>query len=73
MSPGGPVTPRSTYGRANWLFLRVLGLVYLFAFWSLGTQILGLIGGGGILPARQYLDSARAVLGKAACSRRSRG
>jgi hypothetical protein len=42
---------RPTYARATWLFLRLLGLTYLLAFWSLHAQILGLIGHAGILPA----------------------
>jgi hypothetical protein len=50
---------RPTYARATWLFLRLLGLTYLLAFWSLHTQILGLIGQGGILPAGDYMDRAR--------------
>ena len=41
----------STYALARWWFLRLLGLVYLVAFWSLATQILGLVGHNGILPA----------------------
>ena len=53
----------STYARATWLFLRVLGIVYLIAFWSLGAQIRGLIGHDGILPADLYMDSARALPG----------
>ena len=54
------VTP--TYARARWVFLRLLGVVYLEAFWSLGTQIVGLIGHDGILPARLYMESARAFV-----------
>ena len=60
------MTQPSTYARASWLFLRLLGLVYLFAFWSLAREVLGLIGDGGILPAHQYMDGARAVLTDAA-------
>src|SRR5438093_3585546 len=41
------------------MFLRLLGFVYLLAFWSLSTQIIGLVGDHGILPARQYMDAAR--------------
>jgi hypothetical protein len=48
-----------TTARANWIFLRVLGLVYVVAFWSLSRQIDGLIGSTGILPAHAYMDSAR--------------
>jgi len=40
-------------------FLRILGLVYLIAFVSFGTQAAGLIGSHGILPVREYLDAAR--------------
>ncbi|MDB6175848.1 MAG: hypothetical protein JWL59_5159 [Chthoniobacteraceae bacterium] len=48
---------------SRWLFLRVLGLVYLIAFVSLAIQILGLVGERGILPARQFFDAAGAQLG----------
>jgi len=37
----------STYAVARWSFLRLLGVVYLAAFWSLGIQILGLVGRDG--------------------------
>ncbi len=37
------------------LFLRLVGVVYLSAFVSLGVQILGLVGSGGILPASPIL------------------
>jgi hypothetical protein len=40
-----------TYVLASWLFLRLLGLIYLTAFVSLATQIRGLVGRKGILPA----------------------
>jgi hypothetical protein len=52
----------STYARANWAFLRLLGLVYLVAFVSLATQIVGLVGHDGILPASLYMDQAREAL-----------
>jgi hypothetical protein len=57
-----PMAP-PTYARAAWLFLRVLGIVYLIAFWSLGVQILGLIGQDGILPADRYMAAARELPG----------
>src|SRR5438067_472379 len=47
-----------TYGRAAWLFLRLLGIVYLAAFWSFGVQVRGLIGHDGILPAATLMTSA---------------
>jgi len=51
-----------TAARANWVFLRVLGLVYVAAFWSLAAQVTGLIGANGILPAHAYMDGARAFV-----------
>jgi hypothetical protein len=48
-----------TYATATWLFLRLLGVVYLFAFWSLALQARGLIGHDGILPADQFMVAAR--------------
>ncbi|HZR19306.1 MAG TPA: lipase maturation factor family protein [Verrucomicrobiae bacterium] len=44
-----------SYSLAVWLFLRLLGLIYLAAFLSLGIQIRGLLGRGGLLPARELL------------------
>jgi hypothetical protein len=44
-----------TYALAGWLFLRLLGLVYLIAFASLAIQIKGLAGREGILPAAEML------------------
>ncbi len=40
------------------LFLRLLALVYLFAFASLVPQIAGLVGPEGILPFRELLEAA---------------
>ena len=48
----------ATYALANGVFLRLLGVVYLVAFWSLAVQIRGLIGAEGILPAREYMAAA---------------
>jgi hypothetical protein len=58
--PGSPVASQPGAGQpgyflARWIFLRLLGVVYLAAFLSLWVQILGLIGSRGILPAREYL------------------
>jgi len=44
-----------SYGLVRSIFLRFLGVIYLSAFVSLGTQINGLIGRNGIEPADQYL------------------
>jgi hypothetical protein len=38
-----------------WVFSRWMALIYLAAFWSLAVQILGLIGGHGILPVGDFL------------------
>ncbi|MFM8444888.1 MAG: lipase maturation factor family protein, partial [Methylococcus sp.] len=51
------------------LFLRLLGLIYLAAFVSLGVQIEGLIGQAGILPLTDYLEHARMALGVSAYGR----
>jgi predicted DCC family thiol-disulfide oxidoreductase YuxK len=52
-----------TFGIANWLFLRTLGAVYLFAFASFAAQAAGLIGSHGISPAADYLHSLREYYG----------
>src|SRR5258708_39781816 len=39
----------------RWIFLRALGLIYYWAFFSLVFQIRGLMGPHGILPAGEYL------------------
>src|SRR5208283_311053 len=46
---------RPSFCFASWLFLRLLAAVYFFAFLSLATQILGLLGHNGILPAKDFL------------------
>lgn len=50
---------RPDYFITRWLFLRALGLVYLVAFLSLGSQISGLIGHNGILPVDNFMSSIR--------------
>ena len=51
-----------TAARANWLFLRLLGVVYVAAFWSLAVQVTGIIGADGILPAHAYMNAARSFV-----------
>jgi hypothetical protein len=46
---------------ARWIFLRLLGVVYLSAFLSFGFQVQGLIGGQGILPAARYLQQIEEI------------
>jgi predicted DCC family thiol-disulfide oxidoreductase YuxK len=50
---------RSEYHLTRWLFLRVLGLIYLAAFLSLWTQIDGLVGTNGILPVARWTEHVR--------------
>src|SRR5256885_2007229 len=45
----------TTYALAGWVFLRVLGLIYMIAFVSLAMQIKGLVGSDGILPVAEFL------------------
>jgi len=46
----------------RWFFLRALGIIYLFAFLSLGMQIRGLIGHDGILPVDHFLPAVQQQL-----------
>ena len=55
----GSAGHRSTYYIVIGLFLRLLGLIYLAAFASFGTQVTGLIGSEGILPLTQDLAVLR--------------
>ena len=48
---------------SRWIFLRILGVIYLVAFLSLGYQLKGLIGSGGILPAHEFLAAVSRALG----------
>ena len=50
---------------SRWLFLRLLGVVYLLAFTSLWPQMLGLVGSQGILPASHLLEAAASQFGAA--------
>jgi lipase maturation factor 1 len=43
----------------RWVFLRALGVIYLIAFVSLWTQISGLIGHDGILPADRFMSAVQ--------------
>lgn len=52
-----------TYHASRWLFLRLVGVVYLVAFLSLAFQIVGLVGQHGLFPVGEYLDRARSMYG----------
>src|SRR5437660_6391808 len=58
---------RSALYLSRWIFLRVLGVIYLIAFISLWTQIDGLIGHNGILPVADYLKAVSERLGPERC------
>src|SRR6266536_2741273 len=55
---------RPTYVLSRWLFLRLLGIVYLVAFASLAVQVRGLIGEHGLFPLGEYLERARETYGE---------
>jgi lipase maturation factor 1 len=57
---GAPAAGRD-YVLTRALFLRLLGVVYLCAFASLGGQIEGLIGSHGLLPVADYLQPLEAM------------
>jgi len=59
---GIPIEVES-FGIASRLFLRTLGLAYLFAFASFAVQAAGLIGSRGISPVADYLHSLREYYG----------
>ena len=50
---------RPTYYHGRNFFLRLLGLIYLIAFWSFWSQVDGLIGHDGILPVAPWLAELR--------------
>lgn len=52
----------------SWVFLRLLGLIYLGAFVSFGTQITGLIGSDGILPVTNFMAALQDHFGGRAWS-----
>ena len=53
----------SSYVLSRWIFLRLLGLVYLIAFLSLRGQVVGLIGAHGILPVSNFLQALQRNFG----------
>jgi len=57
----GPGEQQPSYLLTRQIFLRLLGLIYLFAFVSLGSQIDGLIGSQGILPIRSFLGAIQSA------------
>jgi predicted DCC family thiol-disulfide oxidoreductase YuxK len=55
----------SSYVLSRWVFLRLLGLVYVIGFLSLRVQVAGLIGANGILPAGDFLQAVQREYGSA--------
>src|SRR3990167_9869342 len=51
------------YDLVSWLFLRGLGLIFLFAFVSFGVQALGLIGSHGVLPLSGLIHALQTQIG----------
>ncbi|PYT10356.1 MAG: hypothetical protein DMG59_28995, partial [Acidobacteria bacterium] len=56
MTFGTQIEP-ARFASTQWLFLRLLAIVYAIAFASLGVQVDGLIGSRGILPAGDFLNA----------------
>ena len=52
-----------SYLLTRWVYLRLLGIVFLVAFVSFGMQARGLVGADGILPAGRLLERVSAGLG----------
>src|SRR3989338_9319979 len=50
--------PAPSYWLTRFVILRLLGLVYFFAFLSLATQVLPLMGSHGLLPVPLFLERA---------------
>ena len=48
-----------SYALASWVFLRLIGVIYLVAFTSLAVQIRGLLGRNGLLPVVELLSTRR--------------
>jgi predicted DCC family thiol-disulfide oxidoreductase YuxK len=53
----GEHTEAPTHFLVRWIFLRSVGLIYLFAFLSLWVQIKGLVGSNGIEPAKVTMET----------------
>lgn len=52
----GVDTLPQSYVLTRWLFLRLLSVIFLLAFWSLSVQIIGLVGENGIAPVGDRLE-----------------
>lgn len=55
--------PRPTFALSTCLFLRLLAVIHAIAFASFWTQLEGLVGPRGLLPATRYFTAVREQLG----------
>lgn len=62
----GKPAPKSTFHVATNLGLRLIGVVFLIAFWSLRDQIVLLVGQGGLIPFQPALETFHAKAGSLA-------
>jgi len=46
---------QASYHFSRWIFIRILAAIYFIAFVSLWSQIIGLVGADGIIPAKDFL------------------
>lgn len=53
------INPEATYIVGQWVFLKLLGLSYLIAFWSLLVQVKGLYGSHGIIPLSEVFKGIK--------------
>lgn len=53
---------KHAFTAARWIYLRAHGAILVIAFVSLWTQIHGLVGSRGILPAEKYFDAVREAI-----------
>src|SRR5262245_42917928 len=57
------LAPKSTYALTRFVLLRLLGLVYFFAFLAAARQNGPLLGPDGLLPATDFVDRVVASTG----------
>src|SRR5262245_28688841 len=62
----GDIRQTPSHVLTRWLFLRLLGFIYFFAFASFAVQITGLIGSHGILPIENLLREIQSNYGSRA-------
>ena len=63
-APDAGARPEDSYWLTRFLFLRLLGLVYVVAFAIVVNQWQPLLGAHGLLPARELLDGVAASHGR---------